>query len=62
MKKSNKVISIDEEDKFIEVELEDKKILELIKKLKDLTVNKKHVHFELNNGELLVHHSGDTLK
>ena len=49
----NKIINIDKEG-FVELELTDIKINELIDKLNKLKDSKGHIHFGLNNGELLI--------
>ena len=57
----NKIINIGKEG-FVELELTDIKINELIDKLNKLKDSKGHIHFGLNNGELLIHHEEDELK
>lgn len=52
----------DKGKKFIEVDLEEKKIIELTKELVKLKETKTHFHFQINkNDELLIHHNKDSL-
>jgi len=58
--KSDKIISIDED--IVEIKLSNDGIKDLMNNLIELQKNFRHIHFKLNNGELLIHYENDELK